>query len=440
MRTERIREWTTCEFPGLELGADDRERLRGLRGGALEVDELRSGLRLRTHAQVGVVQLDAMRLEIVPKLAGGITRVGQMIQWTLGVGHLDPLDFPADIDPEGRSLVDVIVALLVRRCEDVLRRGLVTEHREHDDLLPFVRGRFLADRQVLRRFGRLDRLHCRFDERTADTRDNRLLFGALTVGSRIATDPEVRGAARRLCTLFDERCAPMRADDRVALSYHRLNAHYRPAHVLAQLVLDAIGLDHLFDAGPVGGYSFLLDMNQLFEAFVERLVTHVVGKHGTVKPQSRDATILVRGDTGKKYATVIPDLLVEHGGGARVPIDAKYKRYDHRKLARDDLDQAFLYGYAYATGGEAPLALLIHPTEAATTSFLPLEVRSKAGRPPGRLHVVGIPIGACLDELAAGAGAGPNLTALASRLGVPVDVPEASHRDLTRAARPWVSA
>lgn len=51
--------------------------------------------------------------------------------------------------------------------------------RVEEDDLPVVRGRLLGDQQVPRRFGRVDRLICRFDEHEQDILENQLLVAAL---------------------------------------------------------------------------------------------------------------------------------------------------------------------------------------------------------------------------------------------------------------------
>ena len=52
---------------------------------------------------------------------------------------------------------------------------------------------------------------------------------------------------------------------RTTLTYNRLNAHYETAHQLGWLLFDALGIDDLFVLGEAQSFSFLLNMNQLFE-------------------------------------------------------------------------------------------------------------------------------------------------------------------------------
>src|SRR5206468_8367732 len=79
------------------------------------------------------------------------------------------------ISVAGDSLFDLVALLFAEACEGVVRRGLLADYVQHEDALPVVRGRILPDRQILRRFGQLDRIHCRFDELEHDVDENRVI-------------------------------------------------------------------------------------------------------------------------------------------------------------------------------------------------------------------------------------------------------------------------
>jgi hypothetical protein len=87
---------------------------------------------------------------------------------------------------------------------------------------------------------------------------------------------------------------------------------------------------------------------------------------------------------------VIPDLLVEPPTGQRIPADAKYKRYDDRRVDRGDVYQAFLYAFAYAhpTTG-APSSLILYPATSSSAGFR-LAIQNTSGLRGAR--IAGLPI------------------------------------------------
>src|SRR5690606_16154773 len=146
---------------------------------------------------------------------------------------------------------------------------------------------------------------------------------------------ELRGHAHRLAAAFAEACAPEAIDLERARSlvYDRMNERYRTAHVLSWLVLDGLGVSDLLAPGERDSFAFLLDMNVLFERFVEVVLAAALGPTWRIRRQPRDRSILRDVVARAPYGSVIPDLLVERPtDGVRVAVDAKYKRYDLRKI------------------------------------------------------------------------------------------------------------
>jgi len=371
----------------------------------ITVEELRQGLRLTATSWVGLVRFERFELRVVPKLAGENLGLVQMIQFLADLGALRRIPGMRDLPVEDPSLLDFIALLFAEACDRLLRGGLVVDYTEREEDLAAVRGRILADRQVLRRFGQVDRVACRFDEQDHDTLDNRLLAAALRLCRPRVADETVRRRLTALQAIFEQVCTPELLDLGTArgdLFYHRLNEHYRDAHRLAWILLDGSGVKDLLAPGDTSCFAFLIDMNRLFERFIHRLVERLLGRGSwQVRYQRADTSIIWNADTGRSYARVIPDLLVEDSTtGVRLAIDAKYKRYDERKLASSDIYQSFLYAYAYGaeTAPRVPRAVLVYPSETGSVSAIRLRVRSAARLGAAEITAVGIPIPAALRE------------------------------------------
>jgi len=58
-----------------------------------------------------------------------------------------------------------------------------------EEEIPVVRGRLLVQKQILKRFGRIDRLECRYDEYLTDTVENRILLAALAACAKKVGQP-----------------------------------------------------------------------------------------------------------------------------------------------------------------------------------------------------------------------------------------------------------
>ncbi len=362
-RNIQLAEWSSADFPDLTLTPRDRQLATDLATQRrLVVEELRVGVRVRTLASVGMVQFEGFTIRITPKLAGDALGLARMLSF---VGGIERLSRSAGLQPieigNTRDLLELLAHLLADESEQVVRRGMVADYAEHEEDLGSVRGRMLVDRQVLHRFGRVDRVICRFDELEHDTDDNRLLGLALQLCARRVRHEGLHRRLRYLAALFDEICSPGAMDlpsARLSMSSTRQNAHYRDAHALAWLILDAFGVtDVLAAVSPTRSFAFLLDMTSLFETFVWRLVEHLLPPSAyRVEPQERNTSVLWDPVKSRSYRSIRPDVVVRYPAvGRAIVIDAKYKRYDLTDVSSGDLYQCLIYALAYAGPRAAPV-------------------------------------------------------------------------------------
>lgn len=412
-----LAEWQTDTLRGRVLNEFDRRLAAELSSGAegrLLVEEMKDGIRVSAKSWVGVVRFEAFELRVVPKLAGGNLGLVEMIEFASGLGALRRNSGARNLDDRGGGLLDLLALLLAEHCEHLLQDGLLADYVEHEEDLPLVRGRLLGDQQLLRRFGRVDRVICRYDEHEQDILENQLLAAALRLAADRVTHESVRQRVRGLRSIFDSICESDFLDVATArerISYNRLNEHYRDAHGLAYLLLGGQGADDLFVSGETRCFAFLLDMNRLFERFVHRLVEKCLAGTGLrVRYQRSDSSIILNAATALPYKRVIPDLLIEAPTGmrARLAVDAKYKLYDEQRLGSGDVYQSFLYAYAYggATASGLPISLLIYPASSGVVCSVRLRIRGGQAMAGAEILAMGLPIAGALEQVASG-GWGP---------------------------------
>ena len=387
-RVVQLREWQSDhrEF-GVTLTEADRALARALGDGAgrLGVTELADSLRFDTTAWVGVVRFSELEIQVVPKLVGENLGILQMLEYSSSLGALARLDAARTLatDRDG-SLVDLLALLLAEGSIRIAKQGILHDYVTREESLAQMRGRLLAYEQVTRRFGQVQALECRFDELETDIPENQLLAAGLAIAKRAARDPDVRRLAARAHAMFTEVADPAPALlDPPDFDYSRRNEHYRPAHVIARLFIRNLAVNDLYAPGSGDSFAFMLDMNRLFEDFITRVLREVFrDTEVRVRAQARDRTLITDARTGKPYAAVIPDILLEQGAEPvrQVPVDAKYKLYDDRKIDQGDIYQTFFYAWAYADAkdpADAP-AFIIYPASSGS-SGTHLSARARAG-------------------------------------------------------------
>ena len=352
------------------------------------------GVRVRATGAVGVLRFESFQLEIVPKLAGGNVGLFRLIETVSGFGELTLLQGVPELDASGASLLDLVVHALTGATNEVVVRGLKSDYVERQEPLPAVRGRILADRQILDRFGINNRIICRYNQFDQDILENRLLALALDVGVRRAAHPAVKAGAGALASLLQQVCDPVALanEDPAALKrrlvYDRMNEHYRGSHRLALLLLSSLGPTDDLRPGPAQFGSFLIDMNRLFERFVEAAVRRALGSEWQIQSQVPSLAFRRKND-GSAYGMIRPDLIGSPPVRQPLPIDSKYKTYGvgGRKIDTADLAQVLLYALTLKSSGDnAARAALIYPSEReglphATTLEARIPTLGPRGRP-----------------------------------------------------------
>ena len=106
-------------------------------------------------------------------------------------------------------------------------------------------------------------------------------------------------------------------------------------------------------------------------------------------------------ERNQTYKRLRPDLLLTNLDCLSLAIDAKYKRYDAKKLHESDIYQTFLYTYAFRSADVdmLPSALIVYPSDMPSTGMTRLHIRDSRGTVQARLHAFGVDIPSMLDEL-----------------------------------------
>ncbi|MEA4909867.1 MAG: hypothetical protein VB089_19750 [Anaerolineaceae bacterium] len=405
MESYTLSEWKPIVILGEQFHPADRKLLEQLRSDLrVEIDELKEGIRIRAKSWVGVIQFHHFQIQILPKLAGDTLGLVDMLEYTTGIRAFKHYSGPSHLDVRHYvSLLDLIIWLFCDACEAILAGGLLYDYEHREDSLTSLRGRLLIDRQLRRRFGQLDRLECRFEEHSSNIIENQILTLGLSHATHFAQDEIVRNRSARLWSIFSEACQLNRMDlskVRTEIFYTRLNEHYRQAHQLAWFILDGLGIEDVFHNGDTPSFAFLLDMNYLFEQFLQRYLTETLAQYNlTVARQWHDRSIIWDLFHNHSYTQIIPDFLVSRDSSPQcIPIDAKYKLYDEHKIAISDITQVFLYAYAFNPASQ-PAAVLIYPSQESSKHRTTMRIQPAGGASGAIIHVLGLNIRQTLAEI-----------------------------------------
>jgi 5-methylcytosine-specific restriction enzyme subunit McrC len=192
---------------------------------------------------------------------------------------LDQPPLPAQ-DDASRLLTIFVVSMYLRELNELCKRHVRRNFMAtQENLIGRVKGRILVTDNLRRNIsrGRLDRVSCRFQVHSLDTRENQILRAALEqsmryVGKHAQNYPVLGAWARTAAsTLADVRLRRIHGSDFQGIRYAGLMKPYKTPHKLAQAVLFLLGSDPTVELGDLDRPipPFAIDMDELFERYCE---------------------------------------------------------------------------------------------------------------------------------------------------------------------------
>lgn len=300
---------------------------------------------LRTGSVVGTAVTPELSLLVRPKV--GLRNLFFLLAYGAGLTRWTAERFP--YEEEKLDLFEALALIFEAEVGRALRRGIVRGYQPRREALPTLRGRIDVAAQVRVRQGRPFPLECAFEEYTEDVEPNRMVKAAVRRLLRMpGLGNEVSRMLRFRYRAFDGVASVEYAPGRVPeLEFDRLNEHWEAAVMLARLILDQESLRD--ETGRILGISFTVDMNRLFERFLERVVAE----------EARRSHWQLVLQAPRRLAVGVPmrpDLVLRDGRGDVAVGDAKYKELNGKRPPPEDLYQ--LLAYCVSLG--LPSGLLIY--------------------------------------------------------------------------------
>lgn len=360
------REWQ--EFPIEAGGLSDlqADRLYGLATDAAKQLRLpESAVLLRTHRGLkaqqvaGILATPEITLEILPKIEGDDGSVRSTLIRMLAVafnlrisnGELSSLQ------TQRLDLLELLIRLFCERLLEAVRQGLSRHYIEREEDLPVFRGSLLVKRQLTTHAARPDRLACRFDELSEDTPINRVFKATVSRLRRLTRTAE---NARRLDELSSRLEAVSISARPLAepVQLDRTNAAFHSVYPMARLFLS--GDWQSTTGGHSAGFALLFPMNELFEAYIGRLICRAAAPC-SVRLQDRRHHALRHNLSDVGVFSLRPDAVVQAEVGPLI-VDTKWKSLDPGEGPKFGVSQSDVYqmlAYAHAYG--ARRLILLYP-------------------------------------------------------------------------------
>lgn len=302
---------------------------------------------------VGVIQIDDLLLEVLPKVEGDSMTKNQwrdvlidMLRVThqLQVSQIGK----AQLDKQNIHLLDIYFDWFLTEVNLLLRQGLIKQYYTETKNTLALKGKLEFAGNLRHNLIHQERFYTTHQVYDKDHLIHQLLGLALSIVAKLSKGTYRYGTCMATLLNFPEVKSITANENTFArLMPNRKTEPYQTALALARLII--LNYSSNVKSGTENMLALLFDMNNLWEQYI------------LIKLQQQAKGWKVKGQESKRFwegKTIRPDILLTNPEGVNFIIDTKWKNYSYDKLSINDLRQIYVYNEFW----EAKNGMLLYPS------------------------------------------------------------------------------
>lgn len=356
------------------------ERLNAIMGVEILSIGFKQGKQVITATSyVGVIRIGKTIIEILPKVdKDGDKRLAAqlaaqnllyLLSYTrkLSIKESDI----ARLTERPSEFFEILIYLFARNLWGLIKKGMYKEYVAEEEYAGFLKGKWLISQQLTQRPTTRHSFYVAYDDFTEDNLFNRIFKYAVILLHKLSNNPRNQQLLLELSfALNDIEFEIITKEHFARLNVTRLNRQYLPVLELARLFILDSSLQMI--ANNIETFSFVFDMNKLFEEFVYQFIRRHRNeilpddlkdpKDCEIKAQSGDKS-LVFSEDGTPVFRLQPDIMFIKTTDRSISliIDTKYKLLE-TKEKKLDISQADMYQmFAYAKKYNCNRIIMLYP-------------------------------------------------------------------------------
>jgi 5-methylcytosine-specific restriction enzyme subunit McrC len=358
------------------------ERMRqreGLKQKVLGVSRnARGEASIRSSSYVGVLRIGKRTIQILPKIAkkgsedddrheaifrSAVRNLLFMLSYTkrLPIKEVDL----SRLNRVDDNFFEFLIYLFAKNTLELIERNMCKEYVDREENVVFLKGKIKFSSHIKHNAALKHRFYTEFDDFSADNLLNQILKYTTYLLLGACSSPDNAKKLQQIYFMLDDvslRKIIPELFNKVKLT--RLNDEYVPVLNLCKLVIERAALE--LRAGQLDVFSFVFDMNVLFEEFIgEFIKREFAGEFCEItlkRPVIHFAQKYVDGVKPENVLPLKPDIVIEKTDGeGKLIIDTKYKELtgqDKKEGAdRSDIYQMYAYSKKYCS----PSVIMLYP-------------------------------------------------------------------------------
>ena len=261
---------------------------------------------------------------------------------------------------ECNDIFEFLMYYFIGEVEKLFQLGVFKDYIGFQDNLKFKRGKINFPEHIRRNIFDHSKIFCEYDEMTIDNIENQIIRYTTHILRFMTNNSDIKKRLSKLEVVLDEaELREISIIDFDSIHYSRLSQRYKRVHDICRLFLESKTIENI--QGRIGFSSFLMDMNNLFERFVLKLIKRQFPRF-KIFYNRREYSRIKKERPEQLYVTLKPDILMLKRGKQELVLDTKYKNAYSRdsrgieSLRNSDIFQIISYSASYNCPG-----ILIYP-------------------------------------------------------------------------------
>jgi 5-methylcytosine-specific restriction enzyme subunit McrC len=315
--------------------------------------------RIKFNNYVGVIQVDNITIEILPKADNEESGQSSKLKWHDALIHmlhecklikLNSIT-NAQLKIKSASILDLFFDLFLTETELIYKQGLRKQYRKVEENIHSLKGKLLFTNHIKKNAFHKERFYVSRELFDPNNKLNQILYKAIVILRDISNNPNFTTRINHLLLNFenieDKNITSTWFDN---IIFDRNTDRYKQAITLAKLIILRYAPD--LKGGRENVLAIMFDMNLLYENYIFRKLQKFKNEKQTpitkIKEQNRLPFWESKG--------IKADIVIE-GNNKTIVIDTKWKVLKDPAPSDADLKQMFVYNLHY----EAHLSILLYP-------------------------------------------------------------------------------
>lgn len=305
--------------------------------------------RIQATNYVGFVKTKNHSIQILPKIFGEnqseiIRNLMFLLSYTkkIKIKETDMNSLKAK-----NNIFEVFIYLFGKNLLEILKKDLFQNYKKEKDNKNYLKGKLLFNEHIKKNSFNKTKFYTEYDEFLEDNLLNQVFKATI---SKLLKITLVSSNFKLLteCNLILNNVTLTKINYRETQNFrfNRLNKNFEDVYTLAISLL--FGNSYQMVSENMKSYSFVFDMNKLFEEFVFEFMKNNFSNEFKIRTENPQERVFVE----QPFFNLKPDITIFSNDECKLIIDTKYKHIntnpkDKYGVSRNDVYQMFVYSQYY---------------------------------------------------------------------------------------------